>query len=353
MCTSTKRPNSSTISRALARVSAYGEIAETITAPPWRVIRDATQPTRSMFVSRSSLEKPRPFERCWRTASPSRYSTIRPRFSSSGPTISAIVVLPAPDRPVNHSVKPSGMCLLQGRVFVDPALELVGAGPAACALLFVLRDRPGAGNAADGAIPRLVQRVVGNLVHLDVRPDALLVPVRERVHFPDVVALRPLELRRLRAARRLVAADARDPGAVGAEGGEQGLALGDLTAGVGVALQEIGAFPPVLLCHRDDRVRDQVQAVPLHEPVARLVRLAEEELGVELDDGKVEAELGDHVHEHGRLLLPGARKAELVSVLAVDPREQLFCRHGFVVGLRKRRSVTHRCEPSSKEEARG
>src|SRR6185436_13537261 len=176
---------------------------------------------RSMFVSRSSFENPSPFERCVRTTSPSRYSTSRPRFSSSGPTISAIVVLPAPERPVNHRVNPSGMCLLQWRVFVDPALELVGAGPAACALLLVLRDRPGAGNAADRAIPRLVQRVVGNLVHLDVRPDALLVPVRERVHLPDVVALRPLELGRLGPARRLVAADAGDPGAVGLERREQ------------------------------------------------------------------------------------------------------------------------------------
>ena len=84
----------------------YGEIAAAITAPPWRVRREATQPIRSMFVSRSSFEKPRPFERCVRTVSPSRYSTIRPRRSSSGPTTWAIVDLPDPERPVNQSVKP-------------------------------------------------------------------------------------------------------------------------------------------------------------------------------------------------------------------------------------------------------
>src|SRR6187200_2687831 len=140
-----------------------------------------------MFVSRSSFEKPSPFERCWRTASPSRYSTIRPRRSSSGPTISAIVVLPAPERPVNQRVKPSGMCLLQWRVFMNPALELVRPGPATCPLLLVGGDRPGAGNAADRAVTRLVQRVEGNLVHLDVGPDALLVPVRERMDLPDGV----------------------------------------------------------------------------------------------------------------------------------------------------------------------
>src|SRR5439155_17173445 len=111
-------------------------------------------------VSRSSFEKPRPFERCVRTTSPSRYSTFRPRSSSSGPTSSAIVVLPAPESPVNQSVKPgrgaacprSGpveepwgnrevppglqesldTCLLrEWRVDVDAALELIPPRPAA------------------------------------------------------------------------------------------------------------------------------------------------------------------------------------------------------------------------------
>ena len=41
-----------------------------------------------------------------RTVSPSRYSTTRPRRSSSGPTRWAIVDLPEPDSPVNQSVKP-------------------------------------------------------------------------------------------------------------------------------------------------------------------------------------------------------------------------------------------------------
>src|SRR2546421_6124295 len=98
--------------------------------------------------------------------------------------------------------------LSYGYVGVDPALELVGAGPAAGALLLVGRRRPRAGDAADRAVAGLVQRVVWNLVDLDVGPDALLVPVRKRMHLQDAVALGPLQLRRRRAARRLVAADA-------------------------------------------------------------------------------------------------------------------------------------------------
>src|SRR5881275_1408684 len=100
---------------------------------------------------------------------------------------------------------------------MDAALELVGAGPAAGALLFLGRDRPRARDAPDRAEADVVKRVVGNLVDLDVGPDALLVPVGERVQLPDLVALRPLHLRRGRAARRLVAADAGDPAVVGLE----------------------------------------------------------------------------------------------------------------------------------------
>ena len=88
------------------RISSYGEIAETTTAAPARAMREATQPMRAMLMSRSSFEKPRPFERCVRTMSPSRCSTMRPRRSSSGSTMFAIVVLPAPDRPVNQRTKP-------------------------------------------------------------------------------------------------------------------------------------------------------------------------------------------------------------------------------------------------------
>src|SRR5207253_9871287 len=57
----------STSDRACRRISSYGEIAETTTTAPARARRDATQPMRAMFVSRSSFEKPRPFERWVRT----------------------------------------------------------------------------------------------------------------------------------------------------------------------------------------------------------------------------------------------------------------------------------------------
>jgi hypothetical protein len=87
-------PHSSTSSRAFCRVSSYGEIAAASTAAPCLVRRADTQPILSMFASRSSFENPSPFDRCVRTVSPSRYSTIGPRSSIAGPTRWAIVVLP-------------------------------------------------------------------------------------------------------------------------------------------------------------------------------------------------------------------------------------------------------------------
>src|ERR671931_202278 len=141
---------------------------------------------RSMFVSRSAFEKPRPFERCSRTSSPSSHSTSSPRRSSSGRTSSAIVVLPAPDKPVNQRVKPlrpfSVIALLdQWGVDVNAAFELLGAGPPAGPLAPL--DAAGAGPGrrllpADAGDPGVVA---------GERP-------LERLDLPDVAALVRLRL---------------------------------------------------------------------------------------------------------------------------------------------------------------
>src|ERR687893_2503103 len=114
-----------------SRASLNGEMAETITPTPLRVRRSATKPILRMFVSLSSREKPRPLERLVRTMSPSRTSTLPNLCLSSLSTISAIVVLPAPESPVNHSVKPRSSFVLFsililpcsfGLLFVDAGL---------------------------------------------------------------------------------------------------------------------------------------------------------------------------------------------------------------------------------------
>src|SRR5436309_2603874 len=159
---------------------------------------------------------------------------------------------------------------------MDAALELVGAGPPARALFFVGADRSGARNAADRAVADVVQRVVRNLIHLNVGPNSLFVPLCQRMELPNTVALGPFELRRAGPARRLIAPDARDPGVVGLEDAEERLDLPDLAAAVGIALPEVRPLGPVLLRDRRDLRPDQREPVALDEAIARLVRLAEE-----------------------------------------------------------------------------
>src|SRR5438094_1998747 len=115
---------------------------------------------------------------------------------------------------------------------MDAAFELVGAGPAAGALLFLGPGRAGARDAPDRAEADVVERVVRDLVDGDVGPDALLVPVGEGVQLPDVIALRPLHLRGGRAARRLVAADPGERRLVRLERPPHRLERADVAAGV-------------------------------------------------------------------------------------------------------------------------
>src|SRR6266508_3847269 len=323
-------------------------MAETSTAAPCRVSREATQPMRSMFVSRSSLENPSPFERRVRTTSPSRYSTVLPDSSRRPPTISAIVDFPAPESPVNHSVNPfvmpsfrlpggcrtqvsaggtpwfphepppSGARRLSTLVLqMNPTLKFVGIRPPTGPFLLVGPRRARAGDAADRAVAGLVQRVVRDVVRLDVAPDLLLAPVRERRDLPDAVTIGALDLAGVGTRGRLVAADAGDPGVVGLERLDERLDLADVAAAVGVPLPKVRALLLVLLGDGDDLGPDQLEPVALDDPLPRLVGLLEEEVRVELDDVHLEPELHDHVDQHGRLLLPGAGEAEAVA--EVDP----------------------------------
>src|SRR3954467_6344035 len=114
-------------SRASSRISRSGGIAAVITGTPLRESRSATKAIRRMFVSRSSLEKPRPLERFSRTTSPSSTSTRDPRSRSCCSTIAEIVVLPAPESPVNQRVKPLSSAISFFLVCVDQDLSHLGA----------------------------------------------------------------------------------------------------------------------------------------------------------------------------------------------------------------------------------
>src|SRR5262245_48768006 len=77
-----------------------------MTGTPLRLRRSATKAIRRMLVSRSSFEKPSPLERFSRTTSPSRISSLQPRSRRCPSNSLEIVVLPAPESPVNQRVNP-------------------------------------------------------------------------------------------------------------------------------------------------------------------------------------------------------------------------------------------------------
>src|SRR5919198_216187 len=218
----------------------------------------------------------------------------------------------------------------QRGVQVDTTLELPRAGPASGALVLTGSDGPRAGNAADRRVAAVVQRVIGDLVDVDVGLDALRVPVDERLDLPDGVALRPLHLLGIGAGLALLAADARDPGVVLGQGALERLDLADVATAVGVGLPQAVGW-----VERAEGL--QGEAVALDETVAGLVGLWEEDLGIELDDRDLQAELADHVHEHGALSLPRARQAHAVAELLVAPEDRLLGAHRLDVRKPERR----------------
>src|SRR3954447_23642258 len=68
---------------------------------------------------------------------------------------------------------------------VQPALGLVGTGPAAVAATAGLRAR----RAADRLVAAVVQLVVGQVALVDAAPQVLLGPLDERLVLPDPAAL--------------------------------------------------------------------------------------------------------------------------------------------------------------------
>src|SRR3954454_10667661 len=100
---------------------------------------------------------------------------------------------------------------------MDGALRLLGAGPTALPPL----TRKRRVRVADRGVALVVQCVVRQLALADVRPTVVVAPGGERVRLPELVLLVPAELRRIGARRRLVAADAADPGVELAEGAHE------------------------------------------------------------------------------------------------------------------------------------
>src|SRR3954463_16274943 len=139
--------------------------------------------------------------------------------------ISSGVMSEPPPMPVSpiRMPTPKPKRMTSGSIVLDvqPALRLVGPRPAARAAVARLRAR----RAADRGVAAVVQRVVRQGALVGPPPQVLLGPVDERVVLPHRALLVPLDRLGVRAGRRLLAADARDPGV---RAGECGLERGPL-----------------------------------------------------------------------------------------------------------------------------
>src|SRR3954468_10553128 len=110
------------------------------------------------------------------------------------------VPTPSPNTTIRGSKGP--------RRLVQPALRLVGVGPATRAA-GVRRQR--AVRAADRRIATIVQLVVRHVVAEEVVPHLALGPVRQRVRLPQPVAQVPIDLLGAPPRGRLLAAQAGHP----------------------------------------------------------------------------------------------------------------------------------------------
>src|SRR5438132_14236437 len=110
--------------------------------------------------------------------------------------------------------------------------------PAACPFVLAWRGRASARSAADRGVSTVVERVVRELVVADVVPDVCLRPGRQRSDLGDslVFWIEGNDLG-VRPSRRLLAAQAGDPGVVPAERSVER-----------TRLSNIAAQPPHLVC---------------------------------------------------------------------------------------------------------
>ena len=192
--------------------------------------------------------------------------------------------------------------------YVQAALRLVRAGPAALAAAAGLRAR----RAADRLVAGVVQRVVRQVALVDAPPQVLVAPEGERVVLPQPASLVALDQLGVRARRPLLAANARDP-ALGA--GQRAFERGDL----GDRAAVLGTAPWLVRAARVDDL--DLHAKALLERAPRLHRLLEQHARVDRQHAHGVAgsliESQQLVEQHRLLLL---KRAQQHGTLAVTRR---------------------------------
>src|ERR1019366_2769899 len=195
---------------------------------PLRASNSQTKPIRRTFSSRSSLLKPRPFDRCVRTTSPSSTSTRAPNWRNFSSSKREIVLLPAPLMPVNHNVKPLCISLISASAAISRDRTIGGEvnsaflfgvlfpPPAPRALAFAGLYGACTGRATDARVAPRVQGMHRNLVPREVLLHARRAPVGQGTDFHPALGA-ALNFGNGAAGLALIAAQAGGPGLEGCQ----------------------------------------------------------------------------------------------------------------------------------------
>src|ERR1039458_5903145 len=195
---------------------------------PLRASSSHTKPMRRTFSSRSSLLKPRPFDRCVRTTSPSSTSARAPNWRNFSSSKREIVLLPAPLMPVNHTVKPLCISLISASATISRHRAIGGEvnstflfgilfpPPAPRALAFAGLHGTRTGRATDARVAPRVQRMLRNVVPRQVLLHARCVPIGQGTDFHAAIGA-ALYFGNATAGFALIAAQAGGPGLEGCQ----------------------------------------------------------------------------------------------------------------------------------------
>src|ERR1019366_4068279 len=194
--------------------------------PPLRASNSQTKPMRRTFSSRSSLLKPRPFDRCVRTTSPSSTSTRAPNWRNFSSSRREIVLLPAPLMPVNHNVKPLCISFVSTSAAISRhrtigvevnstfLFRILFPPPASRALALAGLNGARTGRATDARVAPRVQGMHRNLVPREVLLHARCAPIGQGTDFHPAVGA-ALHFGNATAGFALIAAQAGGPGLQG------------------------------------------------------------------------------------------------------------------------------------------
>src|SRR5437773_8214569 len=207
---------------------------------------------------------------------------------------------------------------------MQAALGLREAGPATRAGIFTRLDGAGAVCASDGRVSLIVQRVVGNVMPLDIGPDILRRPTRQGIEFDQFKLRVPVDDLRSRATRGLFATNAGDPGLIRLQGPRQGGDFSLVTALVRLPLPQLVAELSALLLRREHGLHlDRRDAVFLHESIAGGIGLRKQKVRVEIEDRSKRIEAMDHVNQHD-IFGPKAARQDNIRKIGGKRRSQDF-----------------------------